>query len=676
MKEKVRNICREFNCAERASLQQFHSPQGNFLRFFGSSKSDKSQEKKEKAMDKPHNSSPKSPGQQSSNSGGSSPATDHQPIAESTPSPTLSLQEIKQSAFESCFIEAREKREMPEHPFSISPEVSQLRTLMDDFDSSTRVDLENIARRHPNIGLKLVEMLQAYASFSHASLIAQCESSNMAVLSNCVRLCISDMANIFDAYTETSEFQRQCDTVIGMMSCLTSIALCYSQPGWMYRALLDTELFATLSNILSSIVSSNRNFGKNGQQGIDKSLTNNNKIITGELKTLGKGSWAQGLVDIRNHPDMVKKLSNLLGVADESILRESMLNLSLPWGVLPVSSSIVRLAESEAVYHEYLVSGDLGITPSGFDKLFNDMQILAASGRRTDEIESRKCFVAVDQDVDGFLNLKEFQQFYLEKRIPVSRSFVRLVCGLALESQMSKVFQRFASFGASKSDVEGKKVNSVTSIDVYRFIKLCKDSNILKARGSSTEKLNVIFSKCVPMGSKRMIFDNFLLSLPHLSVLTRKSLSDICNKIASCKGPEKCCTKPGFVKLHDDKSTFTGIYARGGPNLGPISVDLKAYVSRSKDNLDIQVSDLEITQPESPVLVTKTRLSSPGPLTPGRGASMEAYESRKSMQDALDETHGHKKSPACAFGRTIKTSPFSQGAAKQLQYSGARNMRS
>ena len=546
---------------------------------------------------------------------------------------------------------------------------------MDDFDSNTRVDLENIARRHPNIGLKLVEMLQAYASFCHASLIAQCESSNMALLSKCVRLCISDMANIFDAYTETSEFQRQCDTVIGVISCLTSIALCYSQPGWMYRALLDTEVFATLQNILSSIMSINKNFRKNGQHIIDTSLTNNNKIITGELKTLGKGSWAQGLADVRNHPDMVKKMSTLLGVAEESILRESMLNLSLPWGVLPVSSNIVRHAESEAVYHEYLISGDLGITPSGFDKLFNDMQILGGSGRKADETESRKWFVAVDEDVDGFLNLKEFQQFYLEKRIPVSRSFVRLVCGLALESQMSNVFRRFANFGASKLDVEGKKVNSVISIDVYRFIKLCKDSNILKAKGL-TEKLNVIFSKCVPMGSKRMIFDNFLMSLPHLSVLTRKSMSDICNKIASCKGPEKSCTKPGFVKLHDDKSTFPGIYARGGPNLGPISVDLKAYVSRSKDNLNIQVSDLEITQPESPVLVTKTRLSSPGPLTPGRGASLEAYESRKSMQEALDETHGHKKSPACAFGRTIKTSPFSPGAAKQLQYSGARNMRS
>eukprot|EP00890_Picochlorum_soloecismus_P002678 jgi/Picsp_1/3410/NSC_06248-R1_ef-hand and p25-alpha domain containg protein len=653
---------------------------GKFLRFFGAYKSDKLQEEEENAGAKPHNSPPKSPDPQSSDRGGSSPEMDRQPIAEYTPSPTLSLQEIKKSTFETCFAEAKEKMEAPcplEHPFSISPEVCQLRTLMGDFDSNTREDLENIARRHPNIGLKLVEILQVYASFCHASLIAQCESSNMALLASSLRLCISDMANTFDTYIEPSEFERHCDIVASMISCLTNIALCYSQPGWMYRALLDTELISTLHNILSSIMSSNKNLGESGQNIIDISLKNNNKIITGELKTLGKGSWAQGLADVKNHPTMVKKLSTLLGVAEESILRESMLNLSLPWGVSPVSSGIVRVAESEAVYHEYLISGELGISPSGFDKLFNDMKTLEASGKKSDEIKSRKCFVAVDEDVDGVLNLKEFQQFYLEKRISVARSFVRLVCGLALETQMFKVFRRFASFGAPKSDMDVKIVNNVILFDVYRFIKLCKDSNILKATGLSTEKLNVIFSKCVPMGAKRMSFDNFLLSLPHLSVLTRKSLSVICNKIASCKGPEKCCTKPGFVKLHDDKSTFTGIYARGGPNLGPISVDLKAYVSRSKDNLNIQVGDLEITQPESPILVTKTRLSSPGPLTPGRGASMEACESRRSLQETLDETHGqkNKKSPVCAFGRTIKTSPFSPGTAKQLPYSGASKTR-
>jgi len=652
------------------------------LRLFGSSKSHKMQ-KEEKMGPKPHDSPAKSQPQSSDSVGWSSPAMDQQPITESIPSPTLSLQEIKKSTFDSYLVEAKEKMEapyLPEHPFSISPEVCQLRTLMGDFDPNTRVDLENIARRHPDIGLKLVEMLQAYASFGHASLIAQCESSNMALLASSVKMCISDMANSFDAYIDASEFQKHCDFVVAMISCLTNIALCYSQPGWMYRALLDTELVATLQKILSSIMSRHKKPGKNEKTIIDIALTNNNKIITAELKTLGKGSWAQGLADVKNHPATVRKLSALLGVAEESILRESMLNLSLPWGVLPASSCIVRGAETEAVYHEYLISGEMGITPSSFDKLFNDMKSLDTTEKETDTTESRKCFVAFDEDVDGVLNLKEFQQFYLEKRISVARSFVRLVCGLALESQMSKVFLRFASFGTPKLDIEGKVVNTVISIDVYRFIKLCKDSNILKAKRSVTEKLNVIFSKCVSMGSKRMNIDNFLLSLPHLSVLTRKSLSVICNKIASCKGPEKSCTKPGFVKLHDDKSTFTGIYARGGPNLGPISVDLKAYVSRSnKDNLNIQIGDLEITQPESPVLVTKTRLSgSPGPLTPGRGASMEACESRKSRQEALEETQGHKKSPACAFGRTVKTSPFScsPGAAKQWQYREASKIRS
>ena len=38
-------------------------------------------------------------------------------------------------------------------------------------------------------------------------------------------------------------------------------------------------------------------------------------------------------------------------------------------------------------------------------------------------------------------------------------------------------------------------------------------------------------------------------------------------KVAASKGPKLVGTRTQSVKLHDDKSLYTGIYARGGPKI-------------------------------------------------------------------------------------------------------------
>lgn len=38
------------------------------------------------------------------------------------------------------------------------------------------------------------------------------------------------------------------------------------------------------------------------------------------------------------------------------------------------------------------------------------------------------------------------------------------------------------------------------------------------------------------------------------------------DKLCSSKGPKFKGTKAQNVKLHDDKSSYTGVYAKGGPS--------------------------------------------------------------------------------------------------------------
>lgn len=51
--------------------------------------------------------------------------------------------------------------------------------------------------------------------------------------------------------------------------------------------------------------------------------------------------------------------------------------------------------------------------------------------------------------------------------------------------------------------------------------------------------------------------------------------------ILGCEGPVARATKADVVRLHDDKSTYTGVYAKGGPKVTEKAHDLAALLDRS-----------------------------------------------------------------------------------------------
>lgn len=51
--------------------------------------------------------------------------------------------------------------------------------------------------------------------------------------------------------------------------------------------------------------------------------------------------------------------------------------------------------------------------------------------------------------------------------------------------------------------------------------------------------------------------------------------------IVGSEGPQSNATQAEFVKFHDDQSTYTGVYARGGPTNVDGNKDLSSLCDRT-----------------------------------------------------------------------------------------------
>jgi len=439
------------------------------------------------------------------------------------------------------------------------------------------------------------------------------------------------------------------------MRQLTDIAWAYSQPGWVYRLSLDSKLHSHLVHLVESIATAFERMGCSKSQSIV--LLNTHKAIVSTLKGMHKsGNWAHGLTALRDNPQALESVAAYLKTSPSVIRRESILNVSIPWGLQMIECPDAREEECRAVFHEYCTASP-GLSAADFEQYFHDC---IDSDKEIDiediATKSSKLFVRMDKDFDGFLSLQEFSQVYCEKKVSAAKSLLRLLCGLSMEKKLKKTFELFAAYGCGIPKVTKTEKSA---LDSARFTKLCRDSNIV-SKMKTAEALDIAFTKCVPKMSKKMDFDHFLAALPRISVCSGLAMTEVCKRIAMCTGPTSRCTKASFVKLHDDKTLFTGIYARGGPDVGPVTVDMKAFVGRAKAQASKPVAELTLTLPESPKMATTSRINnSPGPKTPGRGASLEACEARKlreAEEEALKASQGKVSGlnplPKTAFGRT------------------------
>ncbi len=110
----------------------------------------------------------------------------------------------------------------------------------------------------------------------------------------------------------------------------------------------------------------------------------------------------------------------------------------------------------------------------------------------------------------------------------------------------------FTAYSGGQPMMEGKQ-----------FVKIFKDNNLLDKVLTTTD-LDITFAKYKAKAEKKITEAEFVNAMKECAAKKKLSLEDLLSKISS-SGPEFKGTKAEKVALHDDKSKYTGVYAKGGP---------------------------------------------------------------------------------------------------------------
>ena len=140
------------------------------------------------------------------------------------------------------------------------------------------------------------------------------------------------------------------------------------------------------------------------------------------------------------------------------------------------------------------------------------------------------------------------------------------------------VAQLFAKFTAGKKEMDGKT-----------FMKFNKDCKLLVKNKVTSTDIDIIFAKVKAKGTRKIDVAQFKQALELVAAKRKQTLEEVVAKAGGAGGPKFKGTKADFVKFHDDKTTYTGVYAKGGPTNvdtkgGQIS-DLNQLCDRTKANV-------------------------------------------------------------------------------------------
>jgi hypothetical protein len=111
----------------------------------------------------------------------------------------------------------------------------------------------------------------------------------------------------------------------------------------------------------------------------------------------------------------------------------------------------------------------------------------------------------------------------------------------------------FKSFTGGKPEMESKV-----------YAKLYKETGIIDKKFTVNDA-DINFSKVKSGKVKVITFDQFEKTLELAAAKKGTTKDALVQKILAHGGATYAGTKADYVKFHDDKSTYTGVYARGGP---------------------------------------------------------------------------------------------------------------
>ena len=136
----------------------------------------------------------------------------------------------------------------------------------------------------------------------------------------------------------------------------------------------------------------------------------------------------------------------------------------------------------------------------------------------------------------------------------------------------------FKSFCAGKAEMESKQ-----------FSKLCKECKLIDKKFGIND-IDIVFAKVKSGKVKTITFPEFQNALAEIAKRKGTTPESIQNAIKSHGGATYSGTKADYVKFHDDKTTYTGVYAKGGPSV--VDVGTGGKVSDISQTCNRQAADV------------------------------------------------------------------------------------
>ena len=102
-------------------------------------------------------------------------------------------------------------------------------------------------------------------------------------------------------------------------------------------------------------------------------------------------------------------------------------------------------------------------------------------------------------------------------------------------------------------------------MDGKTLAKLAKDCDLIDKKFTTVD-IDIIFAKVKSKGARKISPEQFIMALEEFAAKKCVPFDELSQHICSIGGPIFMGTKAEKVKWHDDKSTYTGVYAKGGPS--------------------------------------------------------------------------------------------------------------
>ena len=136
----------------------------------------------------------------------------------------------------------------------------------------------------------------------------------------------------------------------------------------------------------------------------------------------------------------------------------------------------------------------------------------------------------------------------------------------------------FKSYCAGKPEMESKQ-----------FSKLCKECKLIDKKFGMND-IDIVFAKVKSGKVKTITFAEFQNALGEIAKKKSTTKETIESAVKAHGGATYSGTKADYVKFHDDKSTYTGVYAKGGPSV--VDVGKGGNISDISQTCNRQAADV------------------------------------------------------------------------------------